>query len=92
MKKEKNKEDNFAAVINEAESSKKNKTGSWRVLMPIVIYDKCTGCKICAGFCPEGCITITRKKARINLDYCKGCGICAVECPTKAIHMEVVKK
>ncbi|MCD6512588.1 MAG: pyruvate ferredoxin oxidoreductase subunit gamma [Thermoplasmata archaeon] len=70
-----------------------NKTGGWRVFMPVVNDDKCIGCKICWFYCPEAAIKMVdkgakTKKAVINYDYCKGCGICANECPTKAISME----
>lgn len=81
-----------AAIINEHGNSKKNKTGSWRTLKPVVIYSKCTGCGTCAQVCPEGCIKIIKKKSNINYDYCKGCGICAKECPQKAIYMEKEEK
>ncbi len=66
-----------------------NKTGSWRTFKPI-ITDKCTGCGICATYCPENAIEIKnvdgKKRAVINYDYCKGCLICFKECPFKAIN------
>ena len=65
-----------------------NKTGGWRVFMPLVDEARCTGCKICWFYCPEGAIMMANGKAKINYDYCKGCGICANECPFKAIKME----
>ncbi len=65
-----------------------NKTGSWRTFKPVV-GDKCTGCGICAMYCPENAIEIKvvngKKKAVIDYDYCKGCLICMKECPFKAI-------
>jgi len=76
----------IAGAIYEAGSSARTKTGAWRTFKPIV-SEKCTGCGICARFCPEGCIEIKNKKAIIDYDYCKGCGICANECPVKAILM-----
>lgn len=63
-----------------------NKTGGWRVLTPVIDYDKCISCMICWKFCPEICIT-AEDKPKIILEYCKGCGICAFECPKKAIKM-----
>ncbi len=65
------------------------KTGAWRTFRP-VISDKCTGCGICARFCPEGCMLIKEdkngnKKVDIDYDYCKGCLICEKVCPFKAI-------
>lgn len=83
---------NFAAIITDAGNSIKNKTGSWRVLKPRVLKDKCEGCGTCMQFCPDACIKIKTEKAEINYDYCKGCGICARECPAKAIIMEKEEK
>ncbi len=90
MKKQKDEE--FAGIVTEAGSSLKNKTGSWRTLKPVVLFEKCIGCGTCSKFCPDGCIIISDKKARIDYDYCKGCGICALECPVKAIIMQKEEK
>lgn len=70
------------------ESSKANKTGTWRIAYPIVDKQKCIGCKICQNVCPDSCAKVIKKKANIDLDYCKGCGICCMECPVKAITMK----
>ncbi|MEM7813366.1 MAG: 4Fe-4S binding protein [Candidatus Aenigmatarchaeota archaeon] len=68
-----------------------NKTGSWRIETPVVT-DRCAGCGICAGFCPDGCIRLVAhgagRQAQINYDFCKGCLICAAECPLKAIMVK----
>ncbi len=68
-------------------------TGSWRVLRPVIDYDKCAparsgkpSCFRCWLFCPDGVVSKTLGP-QITLDYCKGCGICAEECPPKAITM-----
>jgi len=61
-----------------------NKTGEWRVFMPVVDEQRCTGCKICWFYCPEAAIEMVDGIAKINYDYCKGCGICANECPVNA--------
>lgn len=90
-KKDKKVEIEFGAIITNAGSSLKNKTGSWRTLKPIVT-DKCKACGICMKFCPDGAITIVNGKARINYDYCKGCGICVLECPNKAVFMQKEEK
>jgi len=83
---------NIGAVITEAGNSIKNKTGSWRVLKPQVLKDKCNGCRICTQYCPDASIKIKNRKAIVNYDYCKGCGICAKECPAKAIIMKKEEK
>lgn len=74
-------------IITEAGNSKKNKTGAWRSMKPIVNKKKCIGCGICEKFCPDNSAKVVKKKAVIDYDYCKGCGICATECPVKAIIM-----
>ncbi len=69
------------------------RTGSWRVLRPVIDYAKCTpartdkpACFYCWLFCPDSVVSKTTRPA-INLEYCKGCGICAEECPPHAITM-----
>ena len=69
------------------------RTGSWRVLRPVVDYEKCTPakrgkevCFLCWLYCPDGVISKTIE-VRIDLEYCKGCGICSQECPAHAISM-----
>jgi pyruvate ferredoxin oxidoreductase delta subunit len=70
------------------------KTGTWRVVRPVLDVNACipakrgkASCFICWLYCPDAVITRTIPP-QINLEYCKGCGICAEECPTKAITME----
>lgn len=82
----------IGAVITDAGSSKKNKTGSWRSLNPVIDREKCTGCRICEKFCPDNAAKVIDNKAEIDYDYCKGCGICVTECPVKCIIMEKEKK
>ena len=69
------------------------KTGSWRTRTPVVT-DKCIGCGVCVGFCPDGCIMLvgSPRKAKIDYDFCKGCLICAAECPVKAIIVNEKKE
>lgn len=83
---------NEAAVIRKPGSSRENKTGSWRTFRPVAVEGKCTGCGICAWFCPDDAIKIVekggKKTTEIDYDHCKGCLICVEECPNKAITAE----
>lgn len=89
------------AVVLEAGSSVKFKTGSWRSMRPKWIKENCIQCMFCWIYCPDMAVKVivketkTGKKAEradFDYDYCKGCGICALECPgkkgNKAIVME----
>ena len=82
----------IAAIIKEPGSSKKNKTGSWRTMRPVVLNDKCKLCGTCTKFCPDNAIKLVRGKIKIDYDYCKGCAICSVECPNHAIIMKKEEK
>lgn len=65
-------------------------TAKWRLFRPVINYDMCTSCAICAYRCPVSSIQSKRGSSReifIDLSYCKGCGICAEECPSRAITM-----
>lgn len=86
------KQKEFAAVVFEAGSSKKNKTAGWRTMRPVVLNDKCNACGICAKFCPDGAIIIKNGKMHVDYDYCKGCAICSVECPPHSIIMKKEEK
>ena len=62
-------------------------TGDWRVERPVTDKSKCSGCGICALYCPPQCLIDMGDYYSPNLEFCKGCGICAKECPRKAISM-----
>jgi pyruvate ferredoxin oxidoreductase delta subunit len=80
----------FGPLISKPGSSRKNKTGSWRIEMrPKFLEKDCIGCKQCLLICPEGCIgEVANKKYTCDLLYCKGCGLCAQICPKKDVVME----
>jgi pyruvate ferredoxin oxidoreductase delta subunit len=79
----------YGPLTSKPGTSKKNKTGSWRVaIRPKYLQKNCIGCKMCLLVCPEGCISGSEKNTFIcDYSYCKGCGICAVICPKKDIAM-----
>ncbi len=81
------------AVVLEAGSAVKFKTGSWRSLRPVWIEENCIQCLKCWLFCPDMAVKVKdAKRGEFDYDYCKGCGVCALECPgkkgRKAIVME----
>jgi pyruvate ferredoxin oxidoreductase delta subunit/oxalate oxidoreductase subunit delta len=65
------------------ERNKGFKTSFARYLRPVMRKSRCTDCKMCSLYCPDGAIDFDR--IQVNLDYCKGCGICSRICPSKAI-------
>ena len=60
----------------------------WRSIRPVVNTEKCTGCRQCYLYCPDGTISVQNGKAEIDYDFCKGCGICSKICKLNAINME----
>lgn len=64
-------------------------TGDWRTERPVMEWDKCKQCLLCAPVCPDCSIPVEdKKRLEFDYDHCKGCGICANVCPFDAIHME----
>jgi pyruvate ferredoxin oxidoreductase delta subunit len=61
------------------------RTSFSRYLRPMIDVKKCTDCKLCSIYCPDGAISF--EKIAFDFDYCQGCGICAKVCPPKAIAM-----
>ena len=49
-------------------SSAKYKTGGWRTLIPKINIEKCTKCKQCVDFCPDGAISMGKDDAELNYD------------------------
>lgn len=64
---------------------------------PVIQYQLCVSCGICAQACPVSCLTMTKagkqgkyKKAFPALTdaACTGCGLCMKACPMEAVSME----
>ena len=64
------------------------KNSGWRSIRPVIDTEKCTGCRQCYLYCPDGVISVRDGKAEIDYDFCKGCGICSKICKLQAIRME----
>jgi 2-oxoglutarate ferredoxin oxidoreductase subunit delta len=59
----------------------------------IVNIDWCTGCGICAAFCPVKVLEVKLEKIVIaNPDACVKCGFCELRCPDYAIHLQEEEK
>ncbi len=50
-----------------------------------VIPEKCTGCGICVGTCPNGAIQLVNGLAILDQATCTGCQACMDACPEGAI-------
>ena len=59
----------------------------------VLNLDWCTGCGICAAFCPRKVLEVKHEKVSIvNLEACIKCGLCELRCPDYAIHVRGVQK
>ena len=84
---------NKGAVIHDAGSTKKYKTGDWRTYKPSIDNEKCIKCGKCWMNCPDAAIKKSPDgKFFIDYNYCKGCLICEKECPVKCISHKVEEK
>ncbi len=57
--------------------------------MPVVIEDKCKGCRLCIPYCPMDAFTVvSRKRVAIDQDRCTECYVCLRKevCPFGAIE------
>lgn len=54
--------------------------------IPVVNGDKCTGCGICADYCPRGVIRVRQGQA-VKCHLCNGKPVCVRSCPTEALKV-----
>ena len=52
-----------------------------------LISSECIGCGICVKRCQMDALSLSGKKAILDLDRCIGCGLCVTTCPTKALKL-----
>ena len=64
---------------------------SYRINLPQINLEKCTGCARCVEVCPLGAITLKDKKA-YKCDLCGGRPICAETCIPGAIRYEILNR
>ena len=63
-------------------------TSEWRTQTPVIDWDKCVQCLLCAPMCPDSSIPVVDgKRQDFDYDHCKGCGICVGCCSFGAITM-----
>lgn len=78
--------DAAAAAVHAGLTSVEVRTGLWRILRPVIDYDRCNRCWwVCSEFCPDSAIRVVDGRPEIDYDHCKGCMICVAQCPPHAI-------
>lgn len=83
----------IGGVVPEGATSLSYKTGDWRIFIPVLYDDKCTGCTKCYFICPDDAIVMdNRFHPEFKFDFCKGCTLCKEICPAEAIEMVIEEK
>jgi len=77
-----------APAIHAAATSVEVKTGLWRMMRPVINYQRCRRCWWrCSTLCPDGVIRVNKNGyPEIDYEHCKGCMVCAAGCLTHAIE------
>ncbi len=50
----------------------------------------CSGCGMCAGICPLGCVTVENGKLVIDENKCIHCGLCYTVCPRSFLPKKLI--
>jgi hypothetical protein len=66
-------------------ASRKGKMAQHSTAKPKIVKKNCTGCGICAKWCPEDAITLVDERAVISTKKCIGCGECLAMCRFYAV-------
>jgi pyruvate ferredoxin oxidoreductase gamma subunit len=81
------KSDAAAAAVHAGLTSVEVRTGLWRILRPVIDYERCNKCWwVCSEFCPDSAIKVIEGRPEIDYDHCKGCLVCVAQCPPHAIE------
>lgn len=69
-------------------ASRKGKLIQHSVSKPEINRGKCTGCEVCAEWCPVDAISMPAGLARIDQKKCIGCGECLAVCRFNAVDFK----
>jgi uncharacterized Fe-S center protein len=67
-------------------ASRKGKMVQHSTAKPMINERACTGCGVCAEWCPEEAISLVDEKAGIDGEKCVGCGECLAMCRFDAVR------
>jgi MinD superfamily P-loop ATPase len=56
------------------------------VKIPVVDFDKCTGCRTCVSFCKFNALAYIGNRVKVFDNICHACGGCQLVCPEHAIY------
>jgi MinD superfamily P-loop ATPase len=81
---------NLAIWLNEIKKEEK-KIPVTTSAKPIIDYEKCDGCGLCAKKCRFSALKMVKGKPKLNPFLCEGCGVCDIVCPQGAVKLKPVQ-